>query len=622
MRRPTGAPSGSVVPVRNDVVMAYDFTRFGERRFEDLCRALAVHALGPGIQAFGDGPDGGREATYQGAVVYPGKDPELGWNGYIVLQAKYRRQGAGDKDAEWLCREITKELAAWSATGSNRARRGALPEYLIIATNVRLSSVSGVGGLDRVRVHLSELGNKLGLKGHDVWEANKLTAYLLAFPHVATHFADVMTPGDVLARAMALIDRLDTASAVRSEYVVGRGGDRSMGRPFVAAHRRAGGPAALGEPTSQVFAEGPGWVQRFDTCPDGGSAVICALPGQRAVAVDAQVWDALLDAGAIDGWLAATGYPEVTDNTPPLIGLDASSIGLTGGRWGPGRLVPRGRNWWQAAPQWGWQARDRFPRPCEGYRWSTHGDHRVDFRLRCTVRFGWKTPVTIDSDGPRRLERGLADEQCPLGRLVPELAGLLHLPVSELAWERMPPTEGDNNAHCASYRQRLVAPNGNAAIGAWVRLQAPTVGEWTTLSVVDLRVDLAAARELIRAAEPLYRPTAADLHAVFVLAMKGAMRVLPLAMRGGPLSQRAVGATVIELHIDSERPPDRDEERLGRLLNVLDLDDLGEPPAHLGYTMAVAMTTSAQLTDQEIGDTVHELISRMGSSCGLGLDRD
>lgn len=337
--------------------MAYDFTRLGERRFEDLCRAIAVHVLGPGIEAFGDGPDGGREATYRGAVAYPSTDLARGWNGYIVVQAKYRRQGAGDKDAAWLCREITKELAAWSATDTNRVRHGDLPEYLIIATNVRLSSVAGSGGRDRVRAHLNELGSHIGLKSHATWDANQLTTYLNSYPGLATHFTEAITPGVVLAGVKTMLDQLPAATP---RHIVGKGGHPGMGRPFMAAYRRAGGPAALGEATSDVYADGPGWVQRFEHCTDGGSAVICALPGRPAIAVDLEVWDAICAAGAVDGWLTATGFPDVTDRTPPLIRMDAVSIDLTAGRWGSGRLVSQNNQLWQQARQWEWQPREDF----------------------------------------------------------------------------------------------------------------------------------------------------------------------------------------------------------------------------------------------------------------------
>src|SRR6266545_1895432 len=104
--RPEWAPAAHARPwpvdtrfvggLREDGRMVYDLTRIGERRFEDLCRALAVHVLGPGIQAFGDGPDGGREASFEGLVGYPTAAGP--WDGYGVLQVKYRRVDVGNRD--------------------------------------------------------------------------------------------------------------------------------------------------------------------------------------------------------------------------------------------------------------------------------------------------------------------------------------------------------------------------------------------------------------------------------------------------------------------------------------------------------------------------------------------
>ena len=70
--------------------MADDLTGLGARGFERMCQALASYALGPGIQVFGDGPDGGREASFDGRLRYP--TAEEPWDGYGVLQAKYKEK--------------------------------------------------------------------------------------------------------------------------------------------------------------------------------------------------------------------------------------------------------------------------------------------------------------------------------------------------------------------------------------------------------------------------------------------------------------------------------------------------------------------------------------------------
>ena len=51
--------------------MDYDLSRLNSRSFEQLIQVLAAKVLGQGLVVFGDGPDGGREATIQGRVPYP-----------------------------------------------------------------------------------------------------------------------------------------------------------------------------------------------------------------------------------------------------------------------------------------------------------------------------------------------------------------------------------------------------------------------------------------------------------------------------------------------------------------------------------------------------------------------
>jgi hypothetical protein len=192
--------------------VTYDLTRLGERDFEALCRALAVRVLGDNVQAFGDGPDGGRELTWEGTVAYPGSDRQAHWSGYGVLQAKFRRQNIGTKDLEWLRGQLRDEFAAWLNPAAARVRRGRTPEYLIVATNVRLSSVAGTGGIDQLRALLAGHAQQLGLKGWTVWDANQICAYLDAYPSIAQRFSVLITPSDVLAKAF---DKLSAPPAAK-----------------------------------------------------------------------------------------------------------------------------------------------------------------------------------------------------------------------------------------------------------------------------------------------------------------------------------------------------------------------------------------------------------------------
>jgi hypothetical protein len=203
--------------------VTYDLSRLGEREFEEICRALAVRVLGDNIQAFGDGPDGGRELAWEGTVAYPGSDSRAHWSGYGVLQAKFRRQNVGTKDLEWLRGQLRDEFAAWLNPAAARVRWGRTPEYLIVTTNVRLSSVAGSGGIDQVRALLAGQAQQLGLKGWAIWDANQICVYLDAYSSIAQRFTALITPSDVLAelKLQAAVPRVVNVSVNQVAAPVG-----------------------------------------------------------------------------------------------------------------------------------------------------------------------------------------------------------------------------------------------------------------------------------------------------------------------------------------------------------------------------------------------------------------
>ncbi|MEO5994497.1 MAG: hypothetical protein ABIP92_13220, partial [Arthrobacter sp.] len=184
--------------------MDYDLNRLGEREFEHLTQALAMKVFGDGVEVFGDGADGGREATFDGTVNFPIPDPDGPWNGYGVIQAKfhYRPRDAGE-GATWLKGQLKAELNKWLDPNSKRGRR---PEYFLAVSNVVLSSIPETGGIDSVMALIAEYAPKLGLKGWKVWRYDQLCRLLDAHPEVANKYAGLITPGDVLAKMSAHLD--------------------------------------------------------------------------------------------------------------------------------------------------------------------------------------------------------------------------------------------------------------------------------------------------------------------------------------------------------------------------------------------------------------------------------
>lgn len=225
--------------------MSFDLTRLGSQRFEHLVQALTLDHIGPGVQVFGVGPDGGREATFDGEVHLEGK---RAWDGYGVVQAKYKARLTGTRDDQaWFFEQVTAELDQWLKPNSKRKRRQ--PRYLVLATNVPVSAVAESGGLDRLDALIADYrqredddGNLIGLPhlvDYAVWHAEYLDRLLENNEGVRHAYADLVLPGDVLSRlfdslneregriAEAWIGHLARSIVVDTSVELGESGDKA-----------------------------------------------------------------------------------------------------------------------------------------------------------------------------------------------------------------------------------------------------------------------------------------------------------------------------------------------------------------------------------------------------------
>lgn len=180
--------------------MDYDLSRLSTRSFEQLIQSLAHSVVGPGIVIFGDGPDGGREATFEGNIAFP-NDAER-WQGYGIVQAKFKqRPEASGKDGDWALQEIKDELKKFTSAASKLKK----PEYYIFATNVVLTPVAEVGGKDKLTRYLESQKVELGLKDFRIWDYDQLRVMLDGCADVRTTYAAWITAGDVLAELIKMM---------------------------------------------------------------------------------------------------------------------------------------------------------------------------------------------------------------------------------------------------------------------------------------------------------------------------------------------------------------------------------------------------------------------------------
>jgi len=226
--------------------MDFDLDRMGWRQFEHLVQTLSLRVLGNGVQIFGDGPDGGREATFNGPLEFPRGNGEL-WNGYGVIQAKHHSfPPEQHSNADVLISEIRGELRKFQPDDAGLAKRTPLPEYFLIATNMRLSPGAG-GGLDQVERELAVWERTLGLKGTFVWHYANICRMLEDHESIRRTFAGFVTPGDVLSELLTHFGsstaaigkqlRVNAAQLLRSDQWVELGDSGGAGDERLALNK-------------------------------------------------------------------------------------------------------------------------------------------------------------------------------------------------------------------------------------------------------------------------------------------------------------------------------------------------------------------------------------------------
>jgi ATPase family associated with various cellular activities (AAA) len=178
----------------------YDLTRLGAREFEHLIQALVLKVLGAQAEVFGDGPDGGREATFTGELIWRGGKRHQIWNGYTVIQAKFRSRPLGiAQDTAWFLNTIRQELQKWANSKPEPSKQRRFPEYLLLATNVTLSGVATSGGIDRIDALMRTFAKPLGVKKWKVWHFDQLCRLLDGEEDIRKAFSGLITPGDVIS---------------------------------------------------------------------------------------------------------------------------------------------------------------------------------------------------------------------------------------------------------------------------------------------------------------------------------------------------------------------------------------------------------------------------------------
>ncbi len=172
--------------------MQYTLNNLGSDNFEHLVQTLCKKILGEGVKIYGAGPDGQREATYDGKAPYPSMSNS--WEGYWVVQAKFKYPNTNQDDYKWIERCFVNEM-----NGFNKKQKSGttIPDNYLFFTNIVLTPSKDVGikdKLDKLVKSYEKLIPHIHIIGYD-----DICRFLDQYRDIASAYASFILPGDVLS---------------------------------------------------------------------------------------------------------------------------------------------------------------------------------------------------------------------------------------------------------------------------------------------------------------------------------------------------------------------------------------------------------------------------------------
>lgn len=174
----------------------YNFQGLNPREFEHLVQALTKKILGNGSITFGDGTDGGREATFEGKGFFHSLLES--WEGYWVIQAKFKQRDSVEDNYQWIKTNFESEMAKF-AKFKSEGKENLVPNNYLFFTNVVLTPVLEKGMLDKIDQLIKSnctLIPNISIVGYD-----DLCKLLDNNRDVATAYSSFIRSGDILEQA-------------------------------------------------------------------------------------------------------------------------------------------------------------------------------------------------------------------------------------------------------------------------------------------------------------------------------------------------------------------------------------------------------------------------------------
>ena len=174
--------------------MKYNLDSLGPYAFEEMIQALIKKEFGLfGGTIFGTGKDGGREYTFNGAAKPNFLNIENEWDGYWVIQAKFKMPNTKEKDnLKWVKEQFLAEMKKFTDPTKNLK----LPKNYIFITNIKLTGQAVVGEIDKFEEFIENYKNNIPNIHYILYD--DICAMLENNRDVATAYLSFILPGDIL----------------------------------------------------------------------------------------------------------------------------------------------------------------------------------------------------------------------------------------------------------------------------------------------------------------------------------------------------------------------------------------------------------------------------------------
>ena len=157
----------------------------GAEQFEKLCQALARQLLGPAVRAVRPGPDGGRDAEFEGPVHYPGAAPTGSGTASVSSSSSTSPALAARKPTAPGYRRAVRETLEKLASRAGQESSARSPEYIVFATNLSLTA----SARDSVEEIVSGYAPRIGLRGWSIWLHDDICRFIELLPDVRYSYA-------------------------------------------------------------------------------------------------------------------------------------------------------------------------------------------------------------------------------------------------------------------------------------------------------------------------------------------------------------------------------------------------------------------------------------------------